>query len=400
MKKTLTVLLVFLVSILIVVSINSNWTNPDDLIYQKESNFSVVDTPEEDSITYIEEKISKANILAVGDIMFHTPQIKAAYISEDQIYNFSNVFKYVKEHISSADLAIANFETVTYGDEIGFSGFPRFNSPIETLSAIKEAGFDILNTVNNHALDQGKQGLINTIDFINQYEMKNIGTYKEPNIPILVEEINDIKLAFLSYSYGFNGLEGFLTEEEKSYMISRIDEEKIKNDIEGAKSLEVDIIVVYIHWGNEYEREPSEYQTQLGKKMLEWGANIILGSHPHVIQKAEIIDNDINDNFIIYSMGNFLSNQREESMGNRYTEDGIMVEIELEKNFQEDKTIIKNINYIPTWTRRYVNNGNLEYEIIPIKNFFDNKELYNKLNEDEKLRISESFDDTMKLMTQ
>src|SRR5690606_25891995 len=179
---------------------------------------------------------------------------------------------------------------------------------------------------------------------------------------------------------------------------SKIDEVKIKKDIEKAKALQSDIIVVYIHWGNEYDREPSEYQVSLGRNMINWGANIVFGSHPHVIQRAEIIEKNGKDNFIIYSLGNFLSNQRFESMGNKYTEDGIMVRVELEKDMDKGETIIKNIDYIPTWVRRYNEGNNLKYAIIPIKNFLDNEELYTKLNENEKLRIYESFEDTMEMM--
>src|SRR5690606_25181020 len=199
-----------------------------------------------------------------------------------------------------------------------------------TIAALKNTGFDILNTNNNHALDQGKQGLINTIDNIESYGMKKIGTYKSREEDhILIEEVNGIKIAFLSYCYGYNGLEGFLTEEERSYMVSEIDEDRIKNEILEAKARGVDLISVIIHWGNEYQRSPSEYQLELGGKMVEWGANIIFGSHPHVIQKSEIIEYEGKNNFIIYSMGNFISNQRKATMGNKYTEDGIMVKVQI-----------------------------------------------------------------------
>lgn len=253
----------------------------------------------------MEEKTTTATLLAVGDIMFHMPQVRASYNPNSRAYDFKDVFKYVKKHIDSADLSIGNFETVIAGNEIGFSGFPRFNSPEETLKAIKYAGFDILTTANNHALDQGKNGLINTIKIIEKEGMKNIGTYKEPNNTILITDINGIKIALLSYSYGFNGLEHTLSEEEFSFMVNQIDEDIIKEDIEKAKALESDTVVIFIHWGNEYQREPSEYQVELGRKMVEWGANIVLGSHPHVVQKSEIIHYGGKDNFIIYSMGNF-----------------------------------------------------------------------------------------------
>lgn len=348
----------------------------------------------------IENKIVTSTILATGDIMFHMPQVRAAYEANNKTYDFTDVFKYVKRHIESADLSISNFETVTAGSEIGFSGFPNFNSPEATLIAIKDAGFQVLTTANNHCLDQGKKGLINTIDAIGEQDMKNIGTYKEPDTPILIEEINEIKLALLSYTYGFNGMEYTLTEEEQGYMVNKIDEDKIKTDIESAKVLGADMVVVFIHWGNEYQGEPSEEQIELGRKMVEWGANIIFGSHPHVIQKTEIINHDGKDNFIIYSMGNFLSNQRKEIMNNKYTEDGIMVKVEIEKDFSKGETIIKDIKYIPTWVRRYKDNNRLKYEIIPIEDFLEDEGLQVRLKKNETIRIKESFHDTMRWMTQ
>ncbi|MCF6462302.1 capsule biosynthesis protein CapA [Clostridium sp. Cult1] len=376
---------------------NQLLSNPID-IETRTSSLDEVEPPI--PIEEFEEKPNTtATILAAGDIMFHMPQIRSAYDSESKNYDFKDVFKYVKKHIESADLSIANFETVTAGSEIGFSGFPRFNSPEETLEAIKYAGFDILTTANNHALDQGKEGLINTIMAIEEQGMKNIGTYKEKKDSILIEEINKIKIALLSYSYGLNGLEYTLTDEEFSYMVNKIEENKIEDDINKAKNLGSDVVVIFVHWGNEYQKEPSEYQIELGRKMIEWGADIVLGSHPHVVQKSEVINYNGKDNFIIYSMGNFLSNQRKVNMDNKYTEDGIMVNIQLEKDFSKGETNIKNITYIPTWVRRYEDNG-LKYEILPVEDFLENKELYSIIDEKERKRIKESYRDTLDKMTQ
>lgn len=371
--------------------IGKNKTSLNGNIELKEN--IIEESPEETS----EPKITSASILATGDIMFHMPQNKAAFNSDTKSYDYSDNFKYVKKYIQSADLAVANFETVVAEDK-ECAGFPNFNSPIETLYAIKDAGFHILTTANNHCLDQGKNGLINTIDAIESVGMKNIGTYKAPNTPLMIEEINEIKMGLLSYSYGFNGMNFTLTEEEREYMISEIDEDKIKEDIEKAKDLGADIVIVFIHWGDEYHSEPSEEQIELGRKMVEWGANIIFGSHPHVIQKSEIINYNNQDNFIIYSMGNFLSNQRREIINNKFTEDGIMVKIEVEKNFTENETQIKNIQYIPTWVRKYKSNNKLEYEILPIEDFLKDEVLVNTLGEDEKIRLKESFQNTMEKM--
>lgn len=358
---------------------------------------SIDEDQEEENIEEIEEKITKGTILATGDIMFHMPQVNSAYNSNEEVYDFNPVFKYVKEYISSADLSVGNFETVTAGAERGYSGYPMFNSPEFTLEAIKNSGFDILTTANNHGLDQGKEGLINTIENIEKYGMKNIGTYREPDTPILVEEVEGIELALLSYTYGFNGMEQTLTEEEQSYMINTIDENKIKREIEESKNLGVDMVVVFIHWGEEYQREPSEAQRDLGEKMVDWGANIIFGSHPHVVQETEIINKNGKDNFIIYSMGNFLSNQREEILNNPYTEDGIMVEVEFKKDFVKEETIIEGVKYIPTWVRKY-NNSGTSYEILPVEDFLYNEELKSQLNDNEIYKIQRSFENTMEKM--
>lgn len=345
-----------------------------------------------------EEKISNVRLLAVGDIMFHSPQFNAALNKETKEYDFTPTFKYVKKYIEAADIALGNFETVTAGGEVGYSGYPRFNTPEEALFALKEAGFDILSTANNHSLDQGKNGLIKTIDNIHKYGMKNIGTYKEENT-ILVEEVNQIKIGFLSYTYGLNGMDYTLTEDELSFMVNLIDENKIRSQIEEARAMEVDLIVVFIHWGNEYQREPSNYQLELGEKIIEWGADIILGSHPHVVQKSQIINKYGRDKFIIYSMGNFLSNQRKETMGNSYTEDGIMVQLEIEKDLVENIAIIKNIHFVPTWVHRYRENGSLVYEILPIEDYLKGDL---QLEDDHILRerLEKSFNDTMGKMVE
>ncbi len=348
----------------------------------------------------LKKKKTTATILATGDIMFHSPQIKTAYNPSTGNYDFSDSFKHVKKYIEDADLSLGNLETVTAGSEIGFEGYPNFNSPVEALDAIRDTGYDILSTANNHCLDQGKKGLISTIDAIQQRGMKNVGTYKEPDNPLLIEKVNDISIGILSYTYGCNGMEHTLTDEELNYMVNLIDENKIKEDIEKTKEENVDLIVVFIHWGNEYQQEPSEEQIDLGDKMIDWGVDIVFGSHPHVIQESKVINKNGKKSFIIYSMGNFLSNQRRESINNKYTEDGIMVQIEVEKDFEENNTIIKNINYIPTWVSKYTINNQLKYEIIPVQEVLEKQGEYDGISKEAFLKIEESFNNTMEKMDQ
>lgn len=358
---------------------------------EDKTNISI-EKPKETEIIKEEPRIENIDILACGDIMFHMPQVRSGYMGNG-VYDFNPVFEHVKSYIEDADISLVNFETVTAGDELGFSGYPTFNSPKSTLEALKSAGFDILSTANNHSLDRGKRGIISTLEEIERLDLKAIGTSKTEDREILIEEKNGIKLGFLSYTYGLNGLDSRLTKEELSYMVNLIDEEKIKEDINSIKE-EVDLVVVFIHWGEEYQREASEFQIDLGHKMIDWGANIIFGSHPHVIQKSEILQRNGKDNFIIYSMGNFLSNQRLETMGNSYTEDGVMVNLNIEKNFNKDETIIKDISYIPTWVYRYLENNKYQYRILPVIEVV-NGGLQLELSQNDFSRVEKSFKDTL-----
>ena len=351
-----------------------------------------VDIDEIDEDIIVEPTTTDISILAVGDIMFHMPQIKAASISEGE-YDFSPMFKYVKEYIQDADLALGNYETVTVNDR-SYSGFPRFNSPIETIFALKETGFDILSTANNHSLDQGKIGIISTIETINSLGLKHVGTNSDKDTKPLIVEVEGIKIGILSYTFGLNGLDSLLTVEELSYMVNLIDEEKIQLEIQMLKDEDVDIIVSYIHWGHEYQKEPSEEQINLGHKLVEWGVNIVFGSHPHVVQKSELINIDGKDNYIVYSMGNFLSNQREITMGNSFTEDGVMVKINIEKDLVLNETIIKEIEYIPTWVYRYNDGENYFYKILPTEDIINGK-LDLNVDSNTISRIEKSYDDTM-----
>jgi len=260
---------------------------------------------------------------------------------------------------------------------------------------------DKLSTANNHSLDEGKRGIIETINNIKDHGIDNIGTYIEPNNEILVKNINEINIGFLSYTYGCNGLESRLTEDELSYMVNIIDEDKIKNDIIKADSLGVDMTTVFIHWGNEYQREPSQVQKDLAIKMIEWGADIILGSHPHVIQKSEMIEHEGENKFVVYSMGNFISNQRRETLTNsnrNFTEDGVMVEVQLEKDFGEGKTVIKEVNFIPTWVNRYSEVGLYKYEILPAEEY--TKENRDNLSKEVLNRMEESYNNTIGIILQ
>ncbi|WP_352419266.1 CapA family protein [Proteiniborus sp.] len=402
-KKRLTlgiIILLFFASLLSAGYFSDKFVNPiENNLYAEE-----IGNKEVEKIPEIQEEIPpniEATIAAAGDIMFHSPQIKGAYIPETKEYDFSFSFEHIQKYIESADLAIGNFETVTAGDEYGYKGYPTFNSPESAVTALKNAGFDILSTANNHSIDKGKKGIINTIDNILEHGLKNVGTYKEPTDEMLIQDINGIKAAILSYTYGCNGLECLLTQEELSYMVNIINEDRIKSDIEKADANQVDTTIVIMHWGNEYQREPSEYQIELANKMIKWGADIILGSHPHVIQRSEIVEHNGENKFIIYSMGNFISNQRRETLNvknKKYTEDGVIVNITLEKDFSLGKTVVKDVDYIPTWVYKYSESGVQKHVILPTSEYIEQEK--DGLSKEVLSKIEESYNNTIQLMDQ
>lgn len=376
---------------------NVDFSSENDDSSRKDRDYKLEDPPK---IEFVKE--ITATISVTGDLMFHMPQIRSGYNSQSDSYDFTSVFEEIAPYVSSSDIAIANLETVVAGKEHGFSGFPRFNSPEEVLEALSETGFDILSTANNHSIDRGKKGIVNTIDYIEKYNMTNVGTYKEPTSRVLVKEVNGIKLGLLSYTYGCNGLESLLTSEELDYMVNIIYEERIKEDIQQADTMGVDMTLVLIHWGNEYQLEPSEEQKVLAAKMLEWGADIILGSHPHVIQKSEMVQLDGEKKFVIYSMGNFISNQRRETISNsrgKYTEDGVIITLELLKNKVSGTTTINDVDFIPTWVHRYWENGELIYKIVPTNDYIGETSTDgDELSQTVLSKIKKSYEQTMKKM--
>jgi len=308
-------------------------------------------------------------ISAVGDLMAHQSNLNNAYSSKTGTYNFNGFLEYVKPYLMKSDLTIGNFETVTAGPSSGFTSYPSFNTPDSILAALSGAGFDVLSTANNHCLDRGINGLVSTIKKIQANKMTNIGSSIDGKNKYITKEMNGIKVSILSYSCAFNGNDARLSASQKTKNLSPINESQIKSDIEAVKIKGTDAVIVNMHWGTEYQREPNATQVSLSKKMLSWGADIILGTHPHVIQKSEIIKVDGKDKFVIYSMGNFISGYRKSDKAVRpnkaYTEDGVIVQLKIEKD-PMGGVIIKNADYIPTWVDKYYVSGRPVFKIIPI----------------------------------
>lgn len=407
--KTLIIICIFVATLISTMIINIQGDN-----YKTSKNLEVnkkeaeVKLPVSENLEYKE-----ASILAVGDILIHEDQLKAQFNEVTGEYNFENNFKYVKSHIESADIALANFETTLAGEKQKYTGFPLFNSPSSIVDAMKSSGFDILSTINNHTIDMGSAGVLNTLEEIQKRNLIALGTRENlQKQPYIIQEVKGIKLGVISYSFEtprkgenktLNAIEipSEVINLLNTFSYEHIEEDllRIKGQIDEMKSKGAEAIVFFIHWGNEYERSPNVHQIRIANALCDYGVDIILGSHPHVIQPIEFITSQKTGkrSLVVYSMGNFISNQQYERTNNRYTEDGIIVNIQIKKSMVSNNITISGVSYIPTWVHRYTENNKFVYEVVPLTDALASKEEYN-LNEDIEVWRAENSEKSTRML--
>lgn len=350
-------------------------------------------------------------ISAVGDIMAHMQQITSQYDEATDEYDFSNNFQYVKPYIARADLALGNLETTFAGKERGYAGYPAFNAPDELATALREAGFDVISTSNNHTYDTGSQGLFRTLDILQDNDLIPVGTrHTEEDESFAIIDVQGIKVGISAYTYetprqGDNiALNGIVIPNDMRNLIDSFnyehledDLEKMKTRIETMKEQGAELIIFNMHWGNEYQRSPNQYQEQIAQALSNHGVDIIFGSHPHVIQKVDIINSEVDDRqtVVAYSLGNFISNQRFEYLDTRYTEDGLIVNVTITKEFENNSLSIEEVSYIPTWVHVHYKTNKRTYDILPVFDALNNHAAFNvNSSNDGAWRLENSHENT------
>lgn len=262
-------------------------------------------TPEE---TLIEQEPATITLLMVGDILLHTPVEEAAK-QEDGSYNFDAIFANVQEEVQAADLAIVNQEVILGGEELGISGYPAFNAPYAVGDSLVKSGFDVICHGTNHALDKGKKGLLNCINFWReqypQAAVLGIHDSQESQDEIYIYEQDGLKVAILNFTYGTNGI---ALPSDMPYAVDLLEEKKVVAAIQKAEEL-ADFTVVCTHWGTEYQLQQSAAQEKWAKLFAEKGVDLVLGTHPHVIQPIEwVTDEETGHEMLVYySLGNFVN---------------------------------------------------------------------------------------------
>ena len=323
-------------------------------------------------VTPVEDNLS---LLFIGDIMGHDSQIRSARQPGSETYDYSSCFEYIRSYISAADLAIANLEVTLAGPP--YTGYPTFSSPDTLALACKDAGIDVLVTANNHCVDRGKQGLEQTISTLESLNIPHTGTFlsysdKQKKSPLIIEK-NNFKIALINYTAETNEI----PVPEPSF-VNIIKINRLKEDISKAKLTNPDVIILFFHWGTEKQYEPSEDQLALAEICFDAGADIIIGSHPHVLQKSILENRSGRNKLVAYSLGNFIANQKAPK-----TDGGQMIQLTLSK--KNGITTVSKAEYILTWIYGPKIEEKKNFYILPCKDFenrpefFAAPEYYNKM---------------------
>ena len=309
---------------------------------------------------------------AIGDVMCHNTQYKDAYNSETGEYDFSYVYDNIKSYIQDADISVANLETTFAGEERGYSNYPTFNSPDSLAYSLKDLGIDVVSTAGNHALDTGFSGLSRTIDVLDEANLAHTGTFKtkEDQEKILFQEVKGVKIAFINYAYGTNGIQ---VPSGKDFCVNLIDKDLIQKHIETAKAENADIIVACMHWGIEYKTTANSEQEELADFLFKNGVDIILGTHPHVLEQMEkrtvtLENGETKEGFVIYSLGNFVCDQNAEN-----TRTSIILNLEITKHTDGNVTVDKT-DYTPIYMYKNSNLSIRKMKLLDIEKSIENYE--------------------------
>lgn len=345
-------LFVLLISIGIIVYISLNKKEKEEPKKEKE----VVEKKEEEE----EVPDRKASIVMVGDALIHGAVYLDASIGNNK-YDFSSMFTDIEPLIKNYDLRYYNQESIIGGKKLGISHYPRLNSPDEIGEDLISIGFNIVSLANNHTLDKNEAGILYSVSFWEKYkDIITAGSYNswETRNNISIFEINDIKFSFLSYTMTTNGLN---TPNGKEYLVNVYSAETVKRDIELARENGAEVIMVAMHWGNEYTHTPNDKQKEVAEYLAKLDVNLIIGTHPHVIQPIDYVD----DTLVIYSLGNFISAQHPLGINKII---GLLVGVEIVVD-KDGNVSFENLNYELLYT--YCTSGYKNFKVIPFSNLTD-----------------------------
>jgi poly-gamma-glutamate synthesis protein (capsule biosynthesis protein) len=355
----------------------------------------------------------RVDLVAVGDLMVHETQLKTHWVASANAYLFDDDFRFITPYLQLADLAIGNLETVFAGPEKKYSGYPYFNTPDTFAEALARAGFDVLTVANNHALDMGVPGAIRTVEIIRKNGMAVIGGRARPEEdPLLIKEVRGVKVGLLGLSYetGPRGtartLNGTvmpaaaleLLETFRPYKLAE-DLPLIEAKVRRLREKGAELIVVVLHWGEEYGKAPTAGQRLMAQHLASAGVDLVFGHHPHVVQKVELLPRPDDGRMLVaWSLGNFISNQRYEFLKRRDTEDGLLMRVVMERDGPGRPWRFAQIGAVPLWVHRHLRAGTWHYHILPLVEALANEAAFGLDTPDSRWRARNSWEQTMAVL--
>lgn len=328
------------------------------------------------------EPDTTATLAAVGDIMVYDDQIEDAK-QEDLTYDFSDCFAAIAAYTSSTDLTVGNLELNFNGPPYLGSAKTSFNAPESLASNLKDIGFDILQTANTYSIMNGFNGLTSTINYLNDAGIDHVGTYatdpsESADQGVLIREVNGIRMAFIAFTKGVNGMSLPTGKEfcvdllytDYTGNFSDVNTTKILDRINAAKDQNPDVIIAMLHWGGEYDIEPTESQNTITDLLFKNGVDVIIGSHSHVVGPMEMktvqtVDGETKDCFVAYSLGNFFSSMQ--GIDRDYLYESVILNLEFTKSGETGETTISNVSYTPLYFVDHGETADVRFEVVPIR---------------------------------
>jgi len=335
----------------------------------------------------VNDSFERFTIVAAGDAMQHMAQLISAYDSASRDYNYNDVFKFLHPVFENTDVAIVNYETTNGGKP--YTGYPQFSSPDTLAWFVKNAGFNFFVNANNHAADRGLRGIFGTLNVFDRNKIRHTGVFRDTSerrktYPYILNE-KGFKLALLNYTYGTNGLRVPLPA-----VINTIDTLRMKKDLQNAADAKPDAIIVMMHWGTEYKREAGPDQVQIANFLFRNGVDVIVGSHPHVVQPIQLYHFNYKGQpktgLVIWSLGNLVAHQRR-----RFTNGGIFVRLDIARNYYTGKVKVDHVFYIPFWVYKQLKP--LKFFVLPISTF-ENDSVTFSMHDSDKIAFKTFINDT------
>lgn len=329
--------------------------------------------------------------------MCHKYMVSDAYDRETGAYDFVSMLSDVAPLLSAADITVGNLETPVAGGSFGYTGSAgtlNFNAPDSYLDMLESAGFDVLTNANNHLLDKGWQGLLNTLDILDARGFVHTGGFRdqaENETPCIVER-GGIRVAFVTATGIMNVGRGGIPEEQRIWAYNDPDIGKMSEDIARARNAGADLVFACVHWGSERTQKPSAFQRELARELVAAGADCILGHHPHVLQPVEVVESGGRAGLVFYSLGNFISN-----MYPPQADTGAIAYVTYEKDHETGEVALVDAAYLPTivWKKTYQGEGNWDFRVLPMEQYLTDGNLFDSLDGNMKKRLPASWEETV-----